>query len=257
MSVSLHMGDSFAVIPEHVEPGSVDAIITDPPYGTISAKWDKWFDLDLWWKNAARVLKDDGIVVMFSDQPFTSMVVCSNMEQYRYDWVWDKQRNASALNAKKRPIKRSEDILVFSKNTPRYYLEDILVDLEKPIVRAKKGYRTHINKDYGEFTQTKTGYPVEVLQGFKPVRAPLGQDKHPTEKPVDLMEFLTKLYTREGDTVLDPFMGSGSGGVAAVNLGRNFIGVEQDEKYFGWSVDRIKEASENKDKKDSEQEVLF
>ena len=96
-----------------------------------------------------------------------------------------------------------------------------------------------------------------MLQGFKPVRAPLGQDKHPTEKPVDLMEFLTKLYTREGDTVLDPFMGSGSGGVAAVNLGRNFIGVEQDEKYFGWAVDRIKEASENKDKQDSEQEVLF
>ena len=84
MSVSLYRGDSFEIIPEHVEPGSVDAIITDPPYGTISAKWDKWFDLEAWWTNAARVLKDDGIVVMFSDQPFTSMVVCSNMEQYRY-----------------------------------------------------------------------------------------------------------------------------------------------------------------------------
>lgn len=239
--MSLSCADAFDVLPA-LRDNSVSAVITDPPYGTTSKKWDKWFDLDLWWKEINRILVPNGICVMFSDQPFTSMVVMSNWDNFRYDWLWDKEMNGSSLNAWKRPIKRSEDILVFSQQTPRWNVKSVLTKLEKPSSRKKLSYRTHDNKQDGSsYLIHYTDFPLEVLRGFRPVRAKQGVWKHPTQKPVKLMSYLINLYTREGDVVLDPFMGAGTTGVACKALNRPFIGVEKNEEYFIHAKERINE----------------
>lgn len=231
--------DAFDVLPL-LDDNSIHAVITDPPYGTTSKKWDKWFDLDVWWSEINRILVPNGICVMFCDQPFTSLVVMSNWENFRYDWVWDKEMNGSSLNAWKRPIKRCEDILVFSEQTPRYFVKSVLTKLEKPSSRKRLSYRTHDNKQDGTSYQINyTDFPLEVLRGFKPVRAKQGEVKHPTQKPLDLMEYLIKLYTLKGEVVLDPFMGSGTTGVAAQNLRRGFIGVESDKGYYEMAKSRM------------------
>ena len=239
----LHNADCFDLLPE-LDDNSIDAVITDPPYGTTDHKWDKPFDLDLWWEQIRRVLKPDGVSVVFCDQPFTSLLLVSNIRQFRYEWIWDRGRVSTAFHARRRPMKTTEDILVFSEQTPRYYIDDLLEDATRQVVIKRKKYRhatgTNEERDGGTYTPEKTNYPKETLN-YKPVRAKSRHDnnKHPTQKPEDLMDFLVSIYTKEGDVVLDPFMGSGTTGVACKNLNRKFIGIEQDTRYYEMAGERL------------------
>ena len=234
----LYNADCFDVF-EDLEDNSVDAVITDPPYATTSIKWDTQIDLDRFWYQVKRVLRTPSSpAVIFADQPFTSALVMSNVPWFRHDYIWKKPQHSGAHNVRKRPLKYTEDILVFSAERANYYYEQICVPLDKPkVVKYNLDGVRSLGKhkdDVPDHTTFLTGYPKEVLE-FKAVRG----GKHPTEKPVDLMEHLIHIYTHEGDVVLDPFMGSGSTGVACKNLGRDFIGVEKSEEFYKIAGERL------------------
>ena len=236
--VLLYNADCFDVLPTLAD-NSIDAVITDPPYGTTDCVWDNGdFPFEAFWEQVNRVLKDDGVSVVFADQPFTTDIIASNRKHFRYEWLWDKTHSTGGFNARRRPIKHTEDILVFSKNTPRYYWEDYV----KPFHRefpANWPRGRHISKrEQKPFTQKWTGFPKEVIS-FPSLRLAKDAEKHPTQKPLELMTYLLGLYTKEGDVVLDPFMGSGTTGVACKNLNREFIGVEKEEDYFVKAGERL------------------
>jgi site-specific DNA-methyltransferase (adenine-specific) len=234
MSIHLLHGDcleQFLYIPDK----SVDLVLTDPPYGTTACKWDSVIPFEPMWKQVWRVLKPNGAAVFTASQPFTSALVMSQIEAFRYDWCWDKANPSGHLNAKKMPLRRHEDVLVFSKSGATY----------NPCMRTgkfrKKGGRKDkddqaYGKCAGEGVFNDQYYPTSILEISN--AAKVGK-VHPTQKPVALMEYLIKTYTNEGDTVLDFTMGSGTTGVAAKNLNRSFIGIERDEKYFQIAQERI------------------
>jgi len=223
-----------------IADGSIDAIITDPPYGTTNCKWDSVIPLDLMWLQLKRVIKPNGAIVLFGAEPFSSALRMSNIEMYKYDWYWRKPKATGHLNAKKMPLKNTELISVFQRSI-RYNPVFSKGDPYKP-----KGGTGKITPEcYGSFSNvSKNGsidgrrYPQTGVD-FNVVQRDLC---HPTQKPVKLMEYLIKTYTNEGETVLDFTMGSGTTGVACVNLSRNFIGIEQDEKYFKIAEERIDKA---------------
>lgn len=245
----LILGDCLELM-KNIPDGSVDMILCDPPYGTTALKWDNILSFDKLWKQYERVIKDNGIIVIFAMQPFTSLMITSNIKMYRYSWIWQKDIKTGFLNANYKPLNETEDILVFSKATvgslsknPIPYHPPTLkkVDLQKKNNpnsnwRKNKGYPpgTNILNSNSPFVQKYTGYPSNILK-FNGAK-----DKvHPTEKPVPLLEYLIKTYTNPGETVLDNTMGSGSTGVACINTGRSFIGIELDEKYYKIACDRI------------------
>lgn len=238
MIALLYNADCFDVMGE-IPDKSIDAVITDPPYGTTSRDWDHSIDLDKFWLQVKRVLRTPhSPAVIFADQPFTSHLIVSNHKWYRHDFIWNKTRHSGAMNVRVRPFKHTEDIVVFSDKKSNYYYEEICVPLDKPItgkynLRGVRMISGHKENPPG-YIMTLTGYPQELLD-FRAVRG----KTHPTEKPIDLMEYLLRLYTREGDVVLDPFMGSGSTGVACKNLGREFIGVEKDKDYYQLAGERL------------------
>ena len=240
----IYQGNAFDLFSQ-VADNSIDAVITDPPYGTTACRWDSVINLDDFWVEVKRVLKTPhSPVVVFADQPFTSNLVMSNPKWFRHDWIWKKPQVSGALQARNKPFKFTEDIVVFSEQTPRYFIDDLLEDANPNIVIKRKKYRhatgTNETRDGGIYTPAKTNYPKETLH-YAPVRAKSRHDntKHPTQKPEDLMEFLVSIYTQEGDVVLDPFMGSGTTGIAAQNLNRQFIGVEQDKFYYEMAKARM------------------
>ena len=223
--------------------GSVDSVICDPPYGTTACKWDNVIDFEEMWEELFRVLKPNGVICLCSAQPFTSALIMSNVLHFKYSWTWVKNKATGHLNAKKQPLRATEDVCVFYKKQPTYNPQG-LVKKDKPTIskgnRGTKGAGSS-GEVYGlankDAVQTHTGYPrttLEVPVVMKPI--------HSTQKPVELMEYLIKTYTNEGETVLDFTMGSGTTGVACVNTNRNFIGIELDENYFRISRDRIDEA---------------
>ena len=218
-----------------IPDNSIDMVLTDPPYGTTACKWDSIIPLEPMWEQLKRVIKPRGAIVMTAMQPFTSVLVCSNLKMFKYQWVWQKEAGTGLLNAKKQPLRDHEDVCVFYSKQPTYnpqYTEG------KPYV-AKKGGETSNYNPSGNVTTVSDGkrYPKTVLK-FNRDRNKI----HPTQKPVALMEYLIKTYTNEGETVLDFTMGSGSTGVACVNTGRDFIGIELDEGYFKIAKDRIQDA---------------
>lgn len=239
----IYHGNAFDLF-EKVEDNSIDAVITDPPYGTTACRWDSVVNLDDFWVEVKRVLRDEhSPVVVFADQPFTSNLVMSNPKWFRHDWIWKKPQTSGALQARNKPFKFTEDIVVFAKKRANYYWEHVVSPAEgkKERDNSTAGYRVAIERFANPHHITEyTGYPKEVLEYGAP-RASLqkGEYKHPTQKPVELMEYLTTLYTKPGDTILDPFMGSGSTGVAAQNLNRNFVGFEMEEEYFKFAGDRL------------------
>jgi site-specific DNA-methyltransferase (adenine-specific) len=220
---------------------SVDAIITDPPYATTACRWDTPIDLPEYWKQAKRLLKTPkSPVVMFADQPFTSALVMSNPKWFRYEWLWDKHSHSGFLNAWKRPLKHTEDIVVFSEKTPNYNIQQHL----KP-TKVHQGFRPpRTSVAYEALDRKKgkssgwTGFLKERIE-FRAVKGAPKDKLHETEKPIDLMEFLVGLYTNEGDVVLDPFMGSGTTGVACKNLNREFIGIEKEEIFYEVALARV------------------
>ncbi len=237
-----------------IEAGSVDLVLTDPPYGTTACKWDVVIPFEPMWAAVKRVLKPNGAVVLMASQPFTSALGASNLSWLRYSWVWEKSRPTNFFHAKRRPLKGFEDVLVFYKAQSTYNPQgtsNIDRTVKNSGTKGRGGVKINGDVSYtGQigskgvgfstfYKQETTNYPRGILRFAQEASA-----FHPTQKPVALMEYLIRTYTNEGETVLDFTMGSGTTGVACVNMGRNFIGIERDEKYFEIAERRINEAKQ-------------
>jgi len=246
--IKLLHGDCLELMKE-IPDKSIDMILCDLPYGTTDCKWDVIIPFEPLWAQYKRIIKDRGAIVLFGSEPFSSLLRCSNIKLYKYDWKWDKIQGANFLNVKYQPLKNIEDIMVFSKAR-------ITNGKRQPIKYNPQGFKEHIeekvnNADYtGSFSSSsvKKGRPYKSTgKGYPKCLIQFAKDKtglHPTQKPVALLEYLIKTYTIEGETVLDNCMGSGSTGVACINTKRNFIGIEKEEKYFEIAEKRIKEAEQ-------------
>lgn len=237
----LYLGDCLEIMPSLQE--KVELVLTDPPYGTTQCKWDSVIPFDKMWGSIASCLSNNGCVVLFGSEPFSSFMRCSNAENFKYDWVWRKSKATGHLNVKKRPLLKHELVSVFYGG--KYFPQGLEL-LDKPILskgnRGKKGEGSS-GECYGlankDALRKETGYPLSVID-FKVEQKPI----HPTQKPVALMEYLIRTYTNFGDTVLDFTIGSGTTAVAAINAGRKFIGIEKEEKYCEIAKQRIIEAEE-------------
>lgn len=225
---------------KNIPDGSVDMILTDPPYGTTVCKWDSVIPLEPMWEQLKRIIKPNGAIVMTAAQPFTSFLICSNTDMFKYSLVWKKTKVSHFAQAPYRFLTEHEDVVVFSfggtsKNAKNrmVYNPQGLVDCE--IVCKGKSHSDHrpSSTTQPDYVQTKTGYPRSVLE----FASEIGKE-HPTQKPVALMEYLIKTYTNEGQLVLDFTMGSGTTGIAAANTGRDFIGIELDENFYSNAVFR-------------------
>jgi len=215
---------------KEIPDGSVDMVLTDPPYGTTACKWDSIIPLEPMWEQLKRVTKKNGAIVMTASQPFTTTLIASNMKMFKYCWVWHKRTSANVAAARFQPLKTHEDIVVFGG----VYRPQ----MEKGKMRRKGGLAKSGEANGGlpaKYYWSDEYYPTSVLD----IKTERGY--HPTQKPVALMEYLIKTYTNEGETVLDFTMGSGTAGVACANLGRDFIGIELDEGYFEIAKKRINE----------------
>lgn len=234
---TLHCGDCLDIMPT-LEAGSIDAIICDPPYGTTACKWDSVISFAPMWECIKYLIKPRGAVVLFGSQPFTSALVMSNPKWFKHEWVWLKERGVGFQIAKYRPMTQTENISVFSNGAINYFPQ--MLQLDKPRVEkfaaSKSGSSpiAHLNNGHRIATHR---YPKNVLQ-FKRERG-----LHPTQKPVDLMAYLIRTYTNPGETVLDFTMGSGTTGVAAIQEGRRFVGIEKDAGYFEIAQKRISETT--------------
>jgi site-specific DNA-methyltransferase (adenine-specific) len=246
--VTLHLGDCLEVM-KSIPDGSVDAVVTDPPYGTTDCKWDTVIPFEPMWEQLKRIAKPRAAIVLFSSQPFTSALVMSNVEMFKYEWVWEKDKGANFGVIKYRPFAVSEYILVFSTRTPSYYPQ--MWDAGFVSNRsASIGQAVGEDNVYGPNGLSHTWrnatdrYPRNIIQYdvIKHNDGHNGGHFHPTQKPVALLEYLIRTYTNEGDTVLDFTMGSGTTMVACVNTQRNGIGIEILPEYFDIATRRIHEA---------------
>jgi site-specific DNA-methyltransferase (adenine-specific) len=242
--IKLMQGDCLDRMKE-IPDGSVDAIITDPPYGTTACKWDTVIDLEAMWTQLKRIIKPNGAIVLFASQPFTSALIMSNPKMFKYDWCWRKPKGTGHLNAKRMPMRDKEDICVFYSKPCTYNPQMTEGTPYKDKAGKDHSSTSSMTDSYGKYTNKReinTGfrYPRQV-QNFPVVER---GGVHPTQKPVALLEYLIRTYTNEGETVLDFTMGSGTTGVAAKNLNRSFIGIELDEDYFKIAKERIGESNE-------------
>jgi site-specific DNA-methyltransferase (adenine-specific) len=236
--IQLWQGDCLELM-KRIPDGSVDMILQDPPYNTTACKWewDIMTKIDEFWVEWKRIIKPNGAIVMTASQPFTTKLIASNYKDFKYCWVWEKGRFANQMLAKKQALKVHEDVVVFYQKQCTYNPQG-LVEVNK---ETRQGTRITDNNGGGERTdsylQTHTNYPRSILS-FKSA----GKTVHPTQKPAELMEYLIKTYTNEGETVFDGFSGSGTTGVACRNTGRKFIGIELDPHYFAVAEQRIRAA---------------
>lgn len=233
--INLLHGDCLELM-KTIPNGSVDLILTDPPYGITACKWDSVIDFDLMWAELKRIIKPNGAIVLFGSEPFSSALRMSNIKKWRYDWIWEKNKPTNFGNANKMPLKSYEIISVFYNSLPIYNPQG-LIDIPEKIVKRNKNEEPEAYGNpglVGEFKRNKTNFPRQNLKfGME------GKNVHPTQKPVALLEYLIKTYTQENETVLDFTMGSGSTGVACVNTNRSFIGIEMDDKYFDIAKERL------------------
>ena len=233
---------------KNITDKSVDMILCDLPYGTTACKWDSIIDLTLLWEQYNRIIKDNGAIVLFGQEPFSSKVRCSNLAMYRYDWKWKKQRPSNFQLMGYQCGRVTEDIMVFSKAKACYVKNGNIMTYNPQVIKREKPRKANakiygdtsknILHDYKTVDNHKTyecKQPINVLE-FNTVEK---NKIHPTQKPVELCEYLIKTYTSEGNVVLDNCMGSGTTGVACKNLNRKFIGIELDEKYFDIAREKI------------------
>ncbi|WP_286149539.1 MULTISPECIES: DNA-methyltransferase [Bacillota] len=241
----LHNGECIEIM-RKIEDKTIDMILCDLPYGTTDCSWDHIIPLDEMWEQYNRIIKDNGAIVLFSAQPFTTKLIHSNLKNYKYSWYWIKNTSTGFAFAKHQPMRKVEDINVFYKRKPLYVPQG-LIELEKPIVKKRRSKISNNDTIYNEKSLMKehivkyTNYPKNVLFFNKESKT-----VHPTQKPIDLLEYLIKTYTKENDIVLDNCMGSGSTGVACANTNRKFIGIELNNKYFEIAKKRISESYLNK-----------
>ena len=241
--IELWYGDCLNLmknIPNH----SVDMILADLPYKKSMGKWDYIIDLEKMWMEYIRIIKDRRAIVLFSQNPFSAKLILSNIDWYKYNWIWDKGKPGNIFTAKLCPLITHEDILVFSngniangsKRNMIYYPQMVELDKEQKYKLNKSG-KSFQRESHQSIEYVRTHkYPKTVYSLFN------GNSKgkfHPTQKPVELLEYLIKTYTKEQEIVLDNVMGSGSTGVASKNLNRKFIGIEKDKEYFDIAVKRI------------------
>jgi DNA modification methylase len=247
--ITLYHGDCLKEMSK-ISDGSVDMILADLPYGTTACKWDNVIPFEPLWAHYWRVLKPNGAVVLFGSEPFSSHLRMSQIKYFKYDWVWEKPNGTNFLNASFQPLKNHEIISVFSLGAtsfvkggakPCAYFPQKTQGSTYKIKAGKKNHEWHSGKNTlleGYVSESTERMPKTVL------RYSTEKGKHPTQKPVALLEYLIRTYTVEGETVLDNTMGSGSTGVACVNAGRKFIGIEMDDKYFAIAQERINKAQE-------------
>lgn len=240
---NLMLGDCLIRMKD-IPDNSVDMVLTDPPYGTTACKWDDCIPFEPMWTHLRRVLKPNGAAVFTASQPFTSALVMSNPKEFKYSWVWEKGAATGHLNAKRQPLRAHEDVLVFCRSAAPYHPIKTGGHQRKTSTKRSDGGEVYGSQSFDAIRYDATDrYPRSVVK--------FSSDKqtcnlHPTQKPVALMEYLIRTYTKEGETVLDFTMGSGTTGVACANTNRNFIGVEKDEEYFKVAQERINEAIKQK-----------
>lgn len=266
--IRLFNGDCLKVMDLLIDNNiKIDCIITDPPYGTTACKWDSIIPFDKMWHSLKLLRKENTPIILFGSQPFTSQLICSNISEFKYEWIWEKQYATNFMSAKSNPLKYHENIVVFSDgkinyNPQRYKvieIDEIMNYNKKEMLDfltyrhydkyAKVDRRKSVNSiidrnecHYGKVKHVRNeddGYrnPKSVIK----INGSKNNNLHPTQKPLELMEYLIKTYTKEGDLVLDFTMGSGTTGVACKKLKRKFIGIELDENYFDIAINRIKE----------------
>ena len=231
--IDLRQGDCLEIMKD-IPDKSIDMILCDLPYGTTACKWDIVIPFDKLWEQYNRIIKDNGAIVLFGSEPFSSQLRLSNIKNYKYDWVWNKKQAGNPFLCKKQTLKIHENIIIFNS---KIYIPI----MRKGKLRTKGGKGN--NKIFSS-TDKKVNdlyYPTSIIE-FNNC-ANKRNKLHPTQKPVELLEYLIKTYTNENETVLDNCMGSGSCGVAAINTNRNFIGIELDEKYFNIAKERIEKIS--------------
>ena len=258
-NIELLQGDCLELM-KNIKDKSIDMILCDLPYGTTSCKWDSIIPFEPLWEHYKRIIKDNGAIVLFAQQPFTTLLISSNINEFRHNIVWHKDKCANFLHAKNQPRKTTEDIIVFSKegsgfvhNSKNKCTYNPQMISRKPRKQMKETKRSENIIEIGggscsfkqgeDFIADKS-YPENIVY-FKTEHK---NRLHPTQKPVDLLEYLIKTYTNENEIVLDNCMGSGSTGVACINIDRNFIGMEKDEKYFEIAKDRIEKHLKTIDK---------
>ena len=235
---------------QEIPDGSIDMVLTDPPYGTTACKWDTVIDLPQMWEQLKRITKPNGAIVMTASQPFTSALVMSNPKMFKYDWIWRKNLPTGFGNARFMPMKNHESVLVFVRRQKPTFNKQPTQSLisDRAFGGTQKGQSISKPSVYGKFK--KLNAPQKISKAVSPrsvleincVPRATGS-LHPTQKPVALIEYLIRTYTNEGDTVLDFTMGSGTTGVACKNLGRDFIGIELDQGYFHIAKQRIEQAT--------------
>jgi DNA modification methylase len=235
--IDLRQGDCLEVM-KTIPDKSIDMILCDLPYGTTACKWDVVIPFESLWEQYNRLIKNNGAIVLFGSQPFTTDLINSNRKMFKYELIWDKVQGKQPFLAKIQPMKSHENIIVFGKSKLVYNPQ---MRKGKPYTDKRKGQiakTEHFQKFERQSYENKdTRYPVTILE----FNNPNTKGMHPTQKPVALLEYLIKTYTNENETVLDNCMGSGSTGVACVNTNRNFIGIELDDKYFEIAKERINE----------------
>lgn len=240
MTYNLIQGDCLEIMPT-LKAGSVDMVLADPPYGTTACKWDSVLPFGPMWAGIKRVAKKNAAIALFGKEPFSSFLRCSNIKKFQYDWYWNKTLCANFAVAKFRPKDYIEIVSVFSYGRNIYNVCGLLdVNIKQRTVTKNKEQSVLSNNNSDGYVQKKSGYPTSLIKFSNHYGR--SEKHHPTQKPVSLMEYLIKTYTNEGDTVLDFTMGSGTTGVACMNTGRNFIGIELDPGYFEMAKKRISEA---------------
>jgi site-specific DNA-methyltransferase (adenine-specific) len=238
--IDLRLGDCLDVM-KTIPSASIDAIITDPPYGTTACKWDSVIPFEPMWLELKRIIKPNGAIVLFSSQPFTSALIMSNPKMFKYEWVWEKTQATGHLNAYKQPLKSHEIVCIFYKNQCTYNPQKTFEHkpMNSGIRKLEVQNKTNV---YGKATKS---LPFGGnTDRFPRTNITFSSDKqtnylHPTQKPIALLEYLVKTYTQENEIVLDFTMGSGTTGVACKSLNRNFIGIELDEGYYNIAKERI------------------
>lgn len=235
-----YLGDCLELMPQ-MESGMFDMILCDLPYGTTQCKWDAVIPFDKLWIEYKRLIKANGCIVLMCGEPFTSQLINSNLPMFRYKWIWDKKFAGNFVTANKRPLNTFEEIVVFYNNQPTYNPQK--TKREKPITSGKRCHprnRTGTDENVTYEAEKKTyddKHPTTIIS----IPRKIGKGtKHPTEKPTELMEYLIRTYTNEGELILDNCAGSGTTGEACHNTGRNYIQIEKEQKYFDLILGREK-----------------
>lgn len=238
--IDLRQGDCLELMKD-IPDKSIDMVLCDLPYGATKNKWDNVIPFEPLWNQYNRIIKDNGAIVLFGNQPFSSHLILSNEKYFRYSMVWEKNKFSDFLNAKRKPMKVNEDIIVFYKKQPTYNPQ---YTYSTPYKRWNSQEAVDKQTNYGKHKcniakSDGRRLPLTILK-FNRVERPL----HPTQKPVDLLEYLIKTYTNENEVVLDNCMGVGSTGFACLNTNRKFIGIELDENYFNIAKDRLEKCQQ-------------